>query len=130
MITAPTGTSPTSQAFCAWSSATRIANSSDGVIAAPPSRLGALVPVDPRLQRAVGGLHEIVLDLPGLVAHRALRAGRRAARHAARDGDDAAVARAGVVRVLPVGRRRRDGANASADAAERLELRLAELAHD
>jgi len=42
-MTAPTGTSPTSQALCAWSSAWRMANSSAGVKIVVGSVIGPAV---------------------------------------------------------------------------------------
>src|SRR5438067_2368709 len=57
MITAPTGTSPTSQAFCAWSSAMRIAYSSAGVTTSSPTSFGGAIKRLPRirLRRSAGG---------------------------------------------------------------------------
>src|SRR5207245_3173235 len=93
MMTAPTGTSPTSQALWAWSSAMRIACSSAGVIG---SRFAALSTIGALLQRLVGRVPELLLDVLRLLRHReAGDIGRRRAGHAARDGDGRAVAHAG-----------------------------------
>src|SRR5438552_16039849 len=90
MITAPTGTSPTSRAFCAWSSAIRIANSSAALIA---SRLLFGRAVGALLQRAVGRVLELLLDVLRLLRHRQARGvGRRRAGHAAGGRDRRAVA--------------------------------------
>src|SRR5438552_17696315 len=90
MITAPTGTSPTSRAFCAWSSAIRIANSSAALIA---SRLLFGRAVGALLQRAVGRVLELLLDVLRLLRHRQARGvGRRRAGHAAGDRGRRAVA--------------------------------------